>query len=277
MKTNQWAIVISCAMLVMLSVGLAEAANGTLTVTFKYKDPTTQVDQNLNDGYVYLRDAAKPPPMEKFLSKADYILGGRASTINGKITVPVPAGKYFIRVLQRKVFGQQPPRPYGPPEPGDLTWFQTSPITITAGATLDLGTKYANPFGSTITITGTVKDLSGAPLAGRYIRVQTVPCVPNNWCGSGYCEQVTNLCGQPKISTPPTEADGRYMLNLRDPGTYYIYAFSSWDKEPGCSGYCAPPIESTAVGYPGYVGGWYQLMPITVQMGDTKTADIVTY
>jgi len=141
MMTKRWAMLISlCAMLSMFSVGLAEAANGTLTVTFKYKDPTTQIDQNLNNGYIYLRDAAKPAPMEKFFSKADYILGGAAS--NGKITVPVPAGKYFIRVLQRKVVGLTP-RPYGPPETGELTWFQTTPITILAGVTLDLGPTYS--------------------------------------------------------------------------------------------------------------------------------------
>src|SRR6266498_3670694 len=106
MKMRQLAAFISfCAMLTMLSVGLAEAANGTLSATFKYRDPATGLDQNLNYGYIYLHDATKNAPMEKFFSRADYILGGPASTSNGKITVNVPAGKYYIRLLQRNVSG----------------------------------------------------------------------------------------------------------------------------------------------------------------------------
>ena len=258
MMTKRWAMLISlCAMLTMFSVGLAEAANGTLTVTFKYKDPTTQVDQNLNYGYIYLRDAAKPAPMEKFFSKADYILGGAAS--NGKITVPVPAGKYFIRVLQRKVVGNVQ-TPYGPPESGDLTWFQTTPITITAGSTLDLGTKYANPFGSSITITGSIKNYSGVPLPGRFVRVSTEPCAQG-----GY-DWAPNYCGS-VIIAQGNDANGNFRIELRDPGTYYFSTFSNWDRNPGCSGYCAAPIFGT---------GFYP-QPVTVQRGDTKTVDIVSY
>ena len=265
MKTKQWAMLVSlCAIVAAFSVGLAEAANGTLTINFKYKD-ATGVDQNLNYGFIYLRDATKNAPMEKFFSRADYILGGPASSYNGKITVPVPAGKYFVRVLQRKYIGGVT-RPYGPPETGDLTWYQPTPITIVAGQTLDLGTQYATIFGGPITITGTVKDASGTPLAGRYVRAQTEPC---------YGDKTTdiNQCGPVHFrALQPTDANGRYTLELRDPGTYYLYTFASRDTAPGCGGNCAPPIVGT--GYPTYMGA---PQSITTQAGDNLTADIVTY
>ena len=59
-------------MLTMFSVGHAEAATH-LKYTFKSKDPATGVVTNLSYGFLYLRDATKPPPMEKYFSKADYI------------------------------------------------------------------------------------------------------------------------------------------------------------------------------------------------------------
>jgi hypothetical protein len=245
----------------MLLVGLAEAANGTLKATFKYKDPATVLDQNLNYGYIYLHDATKNAPMEKFFSKADYILGGPASTINGKITASVPAGRYYIRLLQRKVIGGVT-RPYGPPEAGDLTWFQTTPVTVTAGTILDLGTKYATPFGAApIAITGIVRNYSGVPLAGRYVRATTEPCYAD-----GYNYNI-NQCGPNKFLALPTDASGNYRLELRDPGAYYLSVITSWDTTIGCSGYCAPAI----------IGTGETPTPIMVQKGESRTADLIGY
>ena len=198
--------------------------------------------------------------MEKFFSKADYILGP-ANLSNGKYSYNVPAGKYFFRILQRKVVAGVP-RPYGPPEAGDLTWFQTTPVTIVAGATLDLGTKYANPFGAPgIIITGTIKNSAGVPLAGRFVRAHTEPCAQG-----GY-DWDPNYCGTFKFVAQPTDANGNFRFELRDPGTYYFSTFSSWDSTPGCDGYCAAPIFGT---------GFYP-QPVTVQTGDTRTVDIVSY
>ncbi|HEX5774151.1 MAG TPA: carboxypeptidase-like regulatory domain-containing protein, partial [Geomobilimonas sp.] len=132
---------------------------------------------------------------------------------------------------------------------------------ITAGGTLDLGTKYANPYGSTITITGTIRNSSGAPLAGRYVRAHTEPCL------QGGIDYGPNQCGPVKfLALQPTDANGRYTIVLRDPGTYYVSTFSSWDTSPGCSGYCAAPIIGT--GYP---------QPVSVQMGENRAVDIVSY
>ena len=264
-----WVALISlCVMLSIFSVGFADAADGTLKITFKYKDPTTGVEQFLNNGFIYLHAATKSPPLEKFFSKADSILGP-SNTQNGMYSFNVPAGKYFFRILQRKEVAAGSARPYGPPESGDLTWFQTAPITVVASATLDLGTKYAKSFGSSITITGAIKNHAGVPLAGRYVRATTEPCVEYSGCSDdgAYCDQSTNSCGPEKyMALQPTDANGRYKLNLRDPGTYYISSITIMDTTIGCSGYCAPAIIGTGT----------TPLPISVQMGVNRAADIIT-
>lgn len=243
----------------MFSVGLAQGAGtGTLKVAFKYKDPSTGVEQNLNYGFIYLRDAKNPPPMEKFFSKAD-IITGPSNYANGVITRDVPAGTYYIRITQRNPLKGYT-EPQGPPRAGDYTWMQTTPITITAGQTLDLGTKYAYPFSSSpITITGTVQTQKGVPLAGRYVRAQSQPCYSD-----GYNYNI-NQCGPDKhVALQTTDANGKYRLELRDPGTYYLYT--------------SPCLTDD---YFQYTGNRCQYTaapaPITVQTGDNKTTDFVVY
>ncbi len=240
----------------MFSVCPAEAGTGTLKANFKYKDPATGIIQNLTYGYIYLHDATKPPPMEKFFSKADYILGPSGS--DGSFTVSVPEGTYYIRITRRKVTA--PVRPYGPPEEGDYTWMQTIPITITANTTVDLGTKYAYPFSNTpITVTGTVMSQNGTPLAGRYVRAQTEPCYDD-----GYNYNI-NQCGPVKfLALQPTDANGKFTLQLRDPGTYYIYTSPciTADHDQYTGNRC------TYTAAPG---------PVTVVRGDNKTVNMVVY
>jgi len=261
MKIKIFAALMSLgAILTILSVVPADAADGTLKMAFKYKDPATGVEQKLNVGFIYLRDAAKGAPMEKYFSKPDYIFGP-SNYLNGEYSYNVPAGKYFIRILQRKG-PSGASRPYGPPEAGDLTWFQTSPITIVAGTTLDLGTKYASPFGSTIIITGNVNNTSGVPLVGRYVRATTEPCYE-----AGY-DWGSNQCGPNKfMAQQVTDESGKYRLELRDPGTYYLSSIVVMDTNIGCSGYCAPAILGTGV----------TPHTVTVQVGDIKTVNIIGY
>lgn len=259
MNSKRWvALLALIAMLTVVST-MAQAADGTLQVTFKYKDPTTGVEQNLNYGYIYLHSAANGAPMEKFFTRADVIVGP-SNYGNGVYTRQVPAGTYYIRITQRKVL-QTATRPYGPPEEGDYTWMQPTPIIVTAGNTLNLGTKYAYPFAaSPITITGTVKSGAGAPLAGRYVRASSEPCT--DWWNYGY----VNQCGSVKNhALRPTDANGNYTLILREPGTYYLYTHTSWDPNSGCSGYCEAPI----------MGSWGAT--VTVKRGDKLTANIIGY
>jgi len=254
MKKRAWIFVLS-AMVILFSSGLAEAANGTLKYAFKYKEPGTGIEQTLSRSWAYLRSTSKPPPMEKFFSKADYILWGSYGSYS---QVSVPEGTYYLRITQRKNksgSGYQ----YGPPEEGDYTWVRTIPIMITANQTLDLGTIYAQPFAlSPITITGTVKSQKGVPLAGRYVRAQTEPCIDDYDFNGNKCGPVKDLALQ------PTDADGKYVLQLKDPGTYYIYT--------------SPCITAAHDLYTGNRCGQTPApAPVTVTRGDTATVNMVVY
>ena len=233
--------------------GVAEGA-GTLRLTFKYKN-STGVEQPLSYAYVYLRDRASGAPVEKFFSPPDFILGPTDS--NGRVTASVPEGDYYIRVTRRNPLGTTA-RPLGPPENGDYTWNQAKIITISPNTTTDLGTKYAWLFGSApLTISGTVKNYSGTPLSGRYVKATIVPCVE----ADGYLETPSNYCGPEKhIALQRTDANGNYTLFLREPGTFYIY-------ESTCLGdqhqqYSGNPCIGWGVG------------PVTVNLGENKVVNI---
>lgn len=260
MMTKQLVVLVSlCLLLLMNMVGLAEAAGtGTLKYGFKFKDPATGVETALPYGFVYLHNATKPPPMEKFYSKADFI--DCKSYGNGTYVNPnIPAGTYYIRITQRNpLLGHTEPQ--GPPRVGDYTWMQTTPITITAGQTLDIGTKYAYFYSSSpITVTGTVKTQKGVPLAGRYVRAQSEPCYKD-----GYNYNV-NQCGPDKyIALMPTDADGKYTLELRDPGTYYLYTSPCLTDQ--YFEYTGNRCSETAAA-----------APITVKVGDSVNTDFVVW
>lgn len=245
------------AISVLLSVQFAQAGSGTLKGTFKYKDPNTGIERILTYGYVYLHSTSKPPPMEKYFSKADYVLG---MTSGSPFSISVPEGTYYMRLLQRKVVGSTT-RPYGPPETGDYTWFQTSPITITAGGVLDIGTKYATPFMAfPITLRGTVHTQMGVPMPGRYVRAQTEPCVKD-----GYDNNI-NQCGPAKyLAQQPTDADGKYTMYLKSAGTYYIYTSP-----------CLTTANSTYTGNncPEEPSGG---VVVNVSIGDDKALDVTLY
>ncbi len=260
MTTKQWATLFSLfALLTMFAAGLAEAAGtGTVRYAFKYKDTATGVEKKLLNGHMYLHDASKPPPMEKFYSRADFI-GRNSPYADGNYFNEVPAGTYYIRITERKVVGNTTAfNRQGPPQYGDYTWFQTTPITVIAGQTLDLGTKYAYPYSSSpITISGTVKTQKGIPLTGRFVRAQTEPCYDD-----GYNNNI-NQCGPNKfIALQPTDAAGKYTLELREPGTYYLYTSA-----------CLTPDHFE---YSGNRCAYTQAAaPLTVQVGDKKTTDFV--
>jgi len=256
MERKRWALFAGLAAMLTLPATDVYAGNGTLKGYFKYVDPATGAVQSLNSSFIYLRSASKPPPMEKYFSKADYILG---PTSNGFYSVSVPEGNYYVRILRRKVVGTVT-KPYGPPEEGDLTWFQTAPITITSGATLDLGTKYAQPFSQApIRVTGTVTSQTGAPVSGRFVRAQTAPCLDQGWDGN------VNQCGPDKlIALQPTDAQGKFTLYLKDPGTYYFYTSPCLTAE-------YREFSGNQCGYTAGPG------PVTLSVGDVRTLNMSVY
>ncbi len=261
-EMKKWSVLISLLFLAaVLSAGLAEGA-GTLTVTFKYRN-SSGVEQPLAYAFVYLRNAAAEPPLEKYFSPADYIIGPTDSS--GRITASVPEGDYYVRITRRYTLEGRT-RPYGPPEPGDYTWNQAKPITISANTATSLGTIYAVLFGtSPITISGTVTTYGGVPLANRYVRFQKVQCITADYSSQDPSQwRDSNRCGPDKhLGLQRTDANGSYSLVLRDPGTYYVY-------ETACLGdqhqqYSGNPCL-------GAYGG-----TVTVNVGDKKTVNLVGF
>jgi hypothetical protein len=269
-EMKHWLTHVSLFLLVVaLFVGSAEGA-GSLTVTLKGKNASGQI-VNLAYAYVYLRSAVNEPPMEKYFSPADLILG--PSGPNGAITAGnIPEGDYYVRITRRNPLGGAS-RPLGPPEEGDYTWFQATPITINTNQTTNLGTKVAWAFGSAqMSISGTVKSYgSGAPLANRYVRLQIGQCIEGDYTGwdGGWGEPYTdpNFCNGrswgKKLAIQRTGADGKYTIFLREPGTYYVY-------------------ESTCLGdhHQEYTGNpciGYGTGPITIIDGEHKTVDVTGY
>jgi hypothetical protein len=248
-----WIAFCSIIMVMALSSN-SVAGSGTLTVTFKYKD-SNGVEQPLSGAYVYLHDAAIKPPVEKYFVNTPYIFG--PSSPSGVISAyTVPEGSYYIRINKRNPQSGNTNK-LGPPEPTDYTWNQIAPITISANATTNLGTKYADAL--PITLTGTITNYSsGVPVAGRYVRAQTEPCYAD-----GYSNNI-NHCGPVKfLAFQRTGADGRYTIKLRDPGTYYIYhtnCLRDWGQE-----YVGNPCMGD------YSGS------VTVNSGETRAFNIVTY
>ncbi len=253
MKMKSWIILISIVMLsTMFSLGRAEA-NGTLTMKFQYVG-SSGVAVPLSYAYVYLHSASASPPMEKYFSQADYIFGPSDAT--GTITASVPAGSYYVRITRRNT-SAMPPNPLGPPLSGDYTWMQTNPITISDNVTTNLGTKNSTFFGQTITISGTITNAAtGSPLPGRYVRAQSQPCIVGSY--STY----PNYCGPDKFAAlTPTDANGKYTIQLRTPGTYYLY-------ESSC-------IGDTYQDYTGNpcMGTGSSLNPVTIQAGASVTVN----
>jgi len=256
MKSWHRVFVILIALSIVAPLASVHAANGLLKGTFKYKDPATGAERVLNSGFVYLRDASKPAPMEKFPSKADHILG---PTMGAPFMISVPEGKYYLRLLERKTLGSVA-RPFGPPEEGDYTWVQRIPVTITAGGTLDLGTVYAAPFtyAAPITIKGTLKTTNGTLVKGHYVRAQTVPCTIDGEFG------IVNQCGPDKfLAITPTDANGSFTLYLQNPGTYYLYT--------------SPCLTADWTEYTGNNCGFTAGPTLTVSRGDVRTVNLVIW
>ncbi len=239
-------IAVISAITFMLS-GNAAAADGTLRVTFKYKNDGAE--EALSSAYLYLQNGNQSPPMEKYFKNADYIFG--PSDSSGRISASVPEGMYYMRLTKRSPLAS--PEPLGPPEAGDYTWTDYRLVNITAGTVTDLGTKYAFLFREDhIQITGTLTNSNGEPLTNRYVKAQIEPCIE----ADGYYGIASNSCGPVKFPAQQrTDAEGKYTLLLNEPGTYYIVVSTTLgDKHQRYQG------NSSST-------GWY-MGPITVEGGD---------
>ncbi|MDA8088070.1 MAG: hypothetical protein M0Z75_15405 [Nitrospiraceae bacterium] len=199
--------------------------NGWITATALYNGAALQ------NAYLYLqKDSQKgvTPDEMSMLRPAQYPYGdpsatmigqqfvgiNNASASDGSMYVPVPPGKWFVRILKRTGNASV----YEPPYPGDYTWFST-PITVPNNGLANLGTVNTYLYNSQQlpTVSGVVNGASsGSPLAGWFVRATVQRCLGRRYA---------NHCGGIYYAAPNrTDANGKYTVTLPGGGTYYIYA-----------------------------------------------------
>ena len=274
------------AVLLFLAGPKRAVANGTLTATFVYNVGGT--NQPLAGAYAYLHVYPQGAPiMEKYFRPADVING--PTDTNGNLSISVPAGQYRVMLMARAPLtnGVGVSRQYGPPRYGDYVGVDAdNVVTITDGATTDLGTVDAQEFTAPITITGFANACAwtentatgyyycapGAALSNYFVFASPSPCqwvVHNKGHYSYICP---NNVKYPAVA--PTDSNGKYTVYLQNPGTYYLYV----SQNPGQTGNryfrggnaLAPcgPITSSTSAYPGGV-----VNPITVTAGGSFSMD----
>lgn len=135
---------------------------------------------------------------------------------DGKFSVPLPPGMYFMGALIREK-GAGP----GPPRPGEKFFFARNPdgkmriFTVKAKQTTETGIiagiapERFEEFQSYMTIRGKVKDADGKPLGGIIVTLND------------------NLnSARPKFISGKTNEDGTYEVKV-PPGKYYVVAHES--------------------------------------------------
>ena len=255
---KKWfAVFISFTISILLSSGAA-MANGTITATFIYNG--SGVNQPLSGAYVYLHTYPPlgSPIMQRYFRNAQYIFG--PSDANGNISVSVPEGTYRIRITRRAPLASTPTQSqaYGPPRTGDYTWYDPgATVTVTTGSVVNLGTVYAQIFGSTsISISGIVTSSSSTPLQNYFVYATPVACTE-------YRHYAGNKCGPVKYpAVLPTDANGNYTIYLWKPGTYYIYC----DSNPASGGRFVPRPKCAS-----------GACPLTVTAGEHLTGVNIVY
>ncbi|MBC8017597.1 MAG: carboxypeptidase regulatory-like domain-containing protein, partial [Verrucomicrobia bacterium] len=174
----------------------------------------TKSNGPLTDAQVLLFNAAvgPPPARDKYLRVPDVI-----TTIDsdGKFSVPVAAGKYYL--VMRKRMGEGT---VGPPREGDLQFYSRDKkgaarfFTVKAGGVTNIGTiseatafqkrqvKYEKGMTD---IEGTVTDEEGLPIEGVRVFAYLSP----------------EMKGKPQYASEGTGKDGKYFINLNEKGAYY--------------------------------------------------------
>lgn len=199
-------------MLVVAVISFADTGEGSLKGTWK-----TPSHGPMAGGQVLLFNAATgpPPSSSKYLRLPD---AGASIDSEGKFTVRVPAGEYYL--IMRKRLDQNVA---GPPREGDLQYYARHKdgnaivYKVAAGQVLDVGTitlaepfkkKHAVSMDGLTGIAGTVTDEQGLPVAGVRVFAYDSP----------------KMLGKPLYASAETGADGKYFLNVLLSGTYYLKA-----------------------------------------------------
>jgi len=149
---------------------------------------------------------------------------------DGSFTLPLPAGTFYLSA-RRRADGTR----IGEPRPGDLNGnYPGNPVRLERGQQLQLAPfpltrveagRYSErlaegKFAPTETrLTGRAVDEDGLPAAGIYI----------------YAYADSRMVGKPTVISAPTGADGHFVINLPQGGTWFIGARSAFGGplEPG--------------------------------------------
>jgi len=185
-----------------------------------------------------------PPPLPHKYERTPDI--SKAIDADGKFTVELPEGKYYIGAV-RRISGER----FGPPQEGDYIYRslddngKPKEYPVQAGKVLDIGTvKEAVPLKAedishrsiTTAIEGHIIDMDGKPVEGAVVVAFVKPTIG----------------GKPLFVSDKSGQDGKYVLRVTE-GTYYLRARNS---------FAAGPPE------PGHIVGYYgegTPAPVTVE------------
>ena len=201
-----------CLLLLLYSVTCSANEGGKGVVTGKW---ITAKFGPMTGAQVLLFNAASgpAPSSDKHLRIPD---AGSPVDSEGKFSMEVPAGKYYL-VMRKRVN----PESAGPPEDGDPQYYarlkngQPKTFVVKPGKTTNIGTvTAAEPFrraqpvsmAGLTGIEGAVLDEKGMPVAGVRVLAYSSPKVQ----------------GRPMFASGKTGADGRYFLNVAQQGEYYL-------------------------------------------------------
>ncbi len=210
------------------------------------------------EGTVFLFNRASgPPPLHgKYARVPDEIAD---TDSEGRFTVQLPEGAYYIGAIKRKSKDK-----YGPPQEGDifLTEHTADAVqknySVSAGKITDIGiiaravpydSKIHKVAGSTTIIEGVITDQTGQPVEGALVFASLTP-------------KMTEI---PLFVSEKTGKNGSYVLRVHEGGTYYIRVRDVY-------GGGAPKSVGA---FMGAYGNNQQSLPLTVKTGETlKGVDI---
>ncbi|HJV33451.1 hypothetical protein [Geomonas sp.] len=200
--------------------------------------------------------AAGPPPSQDRYWRIPNLL--RPLGPDGKFTLKLREGKYYIGALKRKS-GQE----VGPPQAGDPFYIHhdekgaPQPLEVKAGEQRDLGRMVAGAYqgkqimsGPGITaIAGTVVDPAGHPVE-KAVVFASVAAV-----------------GRPLFAAEPTGKDGKFLLRIADGGSFFLRARHSYGGAPPIAGQPVGTLRDRAM-FSVVVKKGERLEGVTVTLGD---------
>lgn len=230
-----------------VTVSAEEVKNGTLTGKWitKQSGPMAQ-------GFVYLFNTASgpPPSPNRYWRIPDEIVDVDK---DGRFSAGLLPGKYYLGMVKR-VTGKG----IGPPADGDFYFFSSENgrpkvHTVSRKKITDIGTvseaevfKLEQAPGVTA-IEGIVTDVDGKPVPGMLVFAFLTPA----------------MVGRPMFVSDRTGADGKYLLRVKDGGSYYLKVREEYGG--------GQPIAGEMV------GGYLDKTPIAVKVKRatiTKSVDL---